>query len=521
MNPDREANEKAALQWSAKSGYPYFDTRDLQVLPRITEISTDEMLALHVAPLERFSETSLEFGLTSQTDRARLPEMLKKFPGIQITFKAISTIGCEWIANSLYLQTFAPAIEGNFKSFSDRLASQPPKSAFGLIAQLAYLMGASDIHIEPQAEVTRIRFRLDGTLHPITNVNTEAYKVFLADLQTKAHIKWGSDAPQSGRMTYTLVTLQATTQTISVRIETIPALHGEEIVVRLFNTESKQLDLLKMGYSEDQIKRIANVTSHPHGMALTVGPTGSGKTSTLYAILNGLNSPDVKIVTLEDPVEYDLPGVTQIPVKSEDNELFAQKLRAVLREDPNVIMIGEIRDVDTAKTALQASLTGHLVLSTFHADSTASAITRMIDMIGQNPLFASAVRLIIAQRLARRICTSCIAVHEATEEEMAFLKDIVVKLPTKRQPDLRNISLKYGKGCPVCHGLGFKGRIALIEMMFITPDIEKMMTTGTRATSQEIEEAAVKNGMVTLMEDAVMKVLAGLTTVEEIMVYGQ
>jgi type II secretory ATPase GspE/PulE/Tfp pilus assembly ATPase PilB-like protein len=516
---DRDSDERLAATQAAKSGIPYFDTRELEQVVSVEPlISLEELKQYLVAPLHHYSEQSIELGLTDQTDRTKLPELQQKVGKAQLTFKTISPAGFNYILNHLYYMQFEADRGGSFEHFGQRLAAAQPKEAFKLIAQLAFWLGASDVHIEPQSENARIRFRLDGILHPITTVEIKAYEIFLSDLQTQAEITWGSDKPQSGRISFELMDNQAVPTQVNMRIETIPTFHGEEIVVRIFNAETRDLTLATMGFSAAQVATIEKITAHPNGMMLTVGPTGSGKTSTLYAIINRLNNPEVKIVTLEDPVEYDLPGISQIQVRTEDKELFAEKLRAVMREDPNVVMIGEIRDVDTAKTALQAALTGHLVLSTFHAGSAAAAISRMLDMIGRNPLFASAIRMIIAQRLARRVCPHCVAERQATPEEQAFIKEALTELPSERRPKLpENLQLKYGKGCNECHGIGYKGRVAIIEMMPITPDIEKSMINVEKTTSNDIQDLAVKNGMATLLEDGLNKALAGQTTISEIM----
>lgn len=515
---EREAEEQQAAQQAAKSGYPYADSREITQISPMTEfITLAEMRQFKVAPLHQYNDHSLEFGVTDQTDYSRLPELQQKLSHTQITFKTISHSGYEEILNRTYYLQFAPERGGDFKLFGQKLAKSAPKEAFQYIAQLAFWLRASDIHIEPQPTEARIRFRVDGILHPITTVATKAYEVFLSDLQTRAEIKWGSDEPQSGRISYDLMDNAARYTSVNMRIETVPTFHGEEIVVRIFNDETRDLTLNNMGFSESQIKKIDEITSHPNGMVLTVGPTGSGKTSTLYAIINKLNSPEVKIITLEDPVEYDLPGVSQVPVHTEDKESFAEKLRAVMREDPNVVMIGEIRDVDTAKTALQAALTGHLVLSTFHAGSAAAAVSRMLDLIGQNPLFASAIRMIIAQRLARRICPHCQVDAPPSSEETAFLQKAFQRIPTERRPNIsKDLKLKHGQGCEKCNGIGYLGRVAIIEMMTITPDIEKLMTQVTRTTATDVEATAVKNGMVMLLEDGISKALAGVTTISEI-----
>ncbi len=518
MDDKRSQDEQAAASAAATSGIPYADTRDLTLSINLPEGITRELLAEYrVAPLHAYNPHSLELGLTEKTDRSRLPELQEKVPDIKLTFKTISLSGYNEITNQLFYLEFAKEREGDFAAFGKKLAAAAPKQAFEDIAQLAFWLGTSDIHIEPGIESARIRFRIDGTLHPITTVATDSYKVFLSDLQTKAEITWGSDKPQSGRISFNLMDNQAAYQTVNMRLETIPTFHGEEIVVRIFNTTTVNLKLETMGFTDKQIKRLESVTSHQSGMILTVGPTGSGKTSTLYALINRLNNPEIKIATLEDPIEYDLPGISQIPVRTEDQQLFAEKLRAVMREDPNVVMIGEIRDIDTAKTALQAALTGHLVLSTFHAANAAAAISRMLDMLGQNPLFASAIRLIIAQRLVRRICTNCITETEPTAEEKDILKAAVEELPADRRPVLgKKMTLKRGKGCAACHGLGYKGRVAIIEMMPITPDIEKLMTASGKTTAQDLEAQAITGGMVTLLEDGIHKVLEGTTTIEEI-----
>lgn len=518
----RDLEEQTTAAQAAQTGIPYFDTRDLPPIPDVSdELDLDTLRDYRVAPLHRYDTHGIELGLTQHTDRTRLPELQTKAGAVKLTFKTISPAGFNSLLNHTYYNMFQAERDGDFELFGKKLAESPPKRAFQYIAQLAYWLGASDIHIEPQTEAARIRFRLDGVLHPITTVALNSYKIFLSDLQTRAEIKWGSDTPQSGRISYNLMSHQSTVVPISMRIETIPTFHGEEIVVRIFNNEGRMLNLDGMGFTSEQVKRLETVTTHPNGMVLAVGPTGSGKTSTMYALVNRLNSPEVKVITLEDPVEYDLPGISQVPVHTEDADSFAAKFRAVMREDPNVVMIGEIRDIDTAKTALQAALTGHLVLSTFHAVNAGSAISRMLDMTSGNPLFASAIRLIVAQRLARRVCTHCKVTETPTAKQLAFIKETLASIPAERRPKVvtsgaNAIKLAHGKGCAACHGLGYEGRIAIVEMMPITPDIEKLMVAVARPTAQDLEAVAVKNGMITLQEDGLSKALQGITTIDEI-----
>ncbi len=514
----RSASETTAQELAQSSGTPYLDVRTLSSYPSLSDLLTyEQLLDYRVAPLVYGRETqAIEFGITAATDRTRLPDLVSKLSGHQVTFKTISDAGYQDIINALYMLSFKKELDGDFASFGPRLAATAPKAAFALIAQLAHLLRSSDIHIEPQESAARIRFRIDGTLHPITTVNLESYKVFLADLQTRANIKWGSDEPQSGRISFDLVDRRGNKQPVNMRIETIPSFHGEEIVVRIFGLEASFLKLQNRGFSSVQLQKLQDIIHMPNGMVLAVGPTGSGKTSMLYSIVNELNNPQTKIITLEDPVEYDLPGVTQIPIHSEDKELFAEKLRAVLREDPNIIMIGEIRDLDTAKTALQASLTGHLVLSTFHASSAATAISRLLDIAEENALLASAIKIINAQRLLRKVCESCKQDVEMDSLTQSKLQKALANMPAEIQAELATPKLVKGQGCPACNGLGYRDRIPVVEQLVMNKELEELLSSNTQLTADQIEDVAIKNGMVTLLQDALIKMLRGLTTLEEV-----
>lgn len=519
MTPEqRIASEKAAEQLAQTSGTPYLDVRNLSSYPSLAGLLTyEQLLEYRIAPLVYGPETkAIELGITAATDRTKLKDIAGKLQGHQVTFKTISDAGYQDIINALYLISFKKELDGDFAAFGPRLASTAPKAAFQLIAQLAYLLRSSDIHIEPQQAAARVRFRIDGTLHPITDVNMESYKVFLADLQTRANIKWGSDEPQSGRISFDLVDIKGAKKSVNMRIETIPSFHGEEIVVRIFNMDMSFLKLEGRGFTDEHITTFRDIMHKPSGMILAVGPTGSGKTSALYSIVNELNTPETKIITLEDPVEYDLPGVTQIPIHSEDKELFAEKLRAVLREDPNIIMIGEIRDLDTAKTALQASLTGHLVLSTFHASSASTAVSRLLDMANEHALLASAIKLISAQRLLRRVCEHCKQPVELDQVTKSKIQKALGNLPTDIQTEFSNPTLFKGQGCPACNGLGYRDRIPVAEQLVMNKELEDLLSSQEQVTADQVEAVAVKAGMVTILQDALIKVLRGYTTLEEV-----
>ena len=514
---EREQIEKSTAEWAKLVEADYVDTRTITDVDSLYGIlDQTEMYDFGVVPLVRHGDI-VELGFTDKTDRSKLPKLNKE--GLHFNFHAISVTGFSHIFNLLGLADYKPELYGGkFEKFTAKLSSIEPRQIFYLIAQLAFEMKASDIHIEPGAGDPLVRFRLDGILHPVTSIPRERYEVALSDLQTRSGIKWGSGLPQTGRVSENLITPNGDLVEVNMRIETIPAFHGEEVVIRLFNFDQTYLDIEKLDFRADQLETVKDVISHPTGLVLCTGPTGSGKTSTLYAIINHLKNSETKIVTLEDPVEYDLPGISQIPVKTDETESFTQKFRAVMREDPNVIMIGEIRDVDTAKTALQASLTGHLVLSTFHASSAAAAITRMVDMLGASPLLASSLRLIIAQRLARRICPHCKQSIKPSEEAANKIKQALHTLPAASRPTLDKIKLYAGKGCEYCNGYGFLGRISIHEQLSISPKLEALLSDEThRVTTQAISEIAADEGMISLLQDGLLKALDGLTSAEEVL----
>jgi type II secretory ATPase GspE/PulE/Tfp pilus assembly ATPase PilB-like protein len=514
---ERAKAEIATHAWADQINIPYFDTtQPIEAKPLLGKLTLEGMMAYQIVPLA-INGTALTVGINDKTDRTQIENLRARLSAYQVTFNVISQAGWHEIYNRMQLGVNQSAIEGNYDNFAQRVNNAEPKQQFDVIAQLAYQLGASDIHLEPAETRARVRFRIDGTLHPIITLSHERYDLLTSDLQMRAGAKWGGDVPQAGRISLDLISPEGVIAPVNMRLETIPSLHGQDVVIRLFTLNVAYLKLAALALSQTQRTLLEKVISHPRGLVLTVGPTGSGKTSSLYAIINQLNAPEVKIVTLEDPVEYELIGVSQLPVRSEDSQLFMDKLRAVLREDPNIIMIGEIRDADTAKTALQAALTGHLVLSTFHASSSASAVTRLMDMIGENPLLASSVRLIMAQRLLRRLCPDCRQSAIPTKDELLEIKTALHELPVALQPDYDTLKLNHPKGCEKCHNFGYRGRIGLFEQLEITPAMEELISRGnTAATTLAIETLAIKEGMITLLQDGVFKAISGETSLEEV-----
>ena len=313
------------------------------------------------------------------------------------------------------------------------------------------------------------------------------------------------------------VTRDGVTHLLNIRVETIPTMYGQDAVLRLFNFDESLLNLDLLGLSEEERREINEVISHPRGLMLMVGPTGSGKSTTLYSILNALNTSDRKIITLEDPIEYGITGISQIPIQTNNGGSFAEGLRSVLRLDPDVVMVGEIRDADTAKTAIQASITGHLVLSSFHANSTSAAFSRMIDLIGVNPIFSSSIRLVVAQRLVRKLSASKKA-RPATEAEIKYIREALKDTSQEKITgvDLENITL-YDPVPTAEDPFGYSGRTVIMEQLIVSEDIQAFIRGEVAdVNTDEIEKTAKRNGMLTLEQKGLLAALRGETTLEEV-----
>ena len=366
----------------------------------------------------------------------------------------------------------------------------------------AYKMHASDIHMEPLEKRYRIRYRVDGVLREVDappkylqpNITSRVKIMSRLDISEKR-------LPQDGR-----IQMRVSGCDIDLRVSTIPTTHGESIVMRILEKASIQLEIPQLGFYADDQKKINQIINMPDGVFLVTGPTGSGKTTSLYAFLNTINLPNRKIITVEDPVEYQLPGINQVQVNNLADMTFANALRAMLRQAPNIIMVGEIRDVETATIAINASQTGHLVFSTLHTNDAPSAVTRMIDMGVQPFLVSSAVRAIMAQRLLRRVCKNCAEPTTPTKEEIRLLK-----LDDKF---MDTATLKKGRGCPVCGGTGYKGRVGIYEIFQVGEDIQHLIYK--KMSADVIRAAARKAGMITLREDGLRKAAAGITSLQEV-----
>ena len=360
---------------------------------------------------------------------------------------------------------------------------------------------ASDVHIEPQEKDIRVRFRIDGVLHEFMRSPKRVQAAILSRLKIMANMDIAEQRkPQDGR-----TTLIIDNKVVDFRVATLPTVYGERVVLRILKKEGILIELEKLGFLSKTLKRFESSFTKPYGAILVTGPTGSGKSTTLYATLNVLNSNEKNIITVEDPVEYRLDGLNQVQINPRAGLTFASGLRSILRHDPDIIMVGEIRDHETALIAIESALTGHLVLSTLHTNDAPSAITRLTEMGIEPFLISSAVDCVLAQRLARKLCPKC---KEAYEPSPEIRKEFGLPLD-------KDITLYRAKGCNKCNNTGYRGRIGLYEHMIVSEDIERL--TIERASTEEIKKVAISEGMITLQEDGLEKVVKGMTSLEEIM----
>ncbi len=386
-----------------------------------------------------------------------------------------------------------------------------------LMIGAALRANASDIHVEAEEERVKIRFRLDGLLRDAAFLPREAWKQIIARLKLLAGVKINiEDVPQDGR-----ITIYLSSEKIDIRVSFLPTAFGESVVMRLLRPKAIALEFDNLGVRGKALETLLAEIDRPNGMIITTGPTGSGKTTTLYAMLKKLNTPEVKIITLEDPIEYKLPGINQSQIDHGKSYDFASGLRSILRQDPDVVMVGEIRDLETAETAIQAALTGHLVLSTVHTNSASGTIPRFLSMGVRAFLLAPALNAVIGQRLVRRLCPDCKIPARLSLSERKQVQSITKNLGPQPgyQADLSKLEF-FGPGdkkdCPTCHGFGYKGRVGIYEIFTITPTIEEMILKGD-ATEFDIQEKAMADGMITMAQDGILKALEGLTSVSEVL----
>jgi type II secretory ATPase GspE/PulE/Tfp pilus assembly ATPase PilB-like protein len=529
----RDHEEKSTEQRAAILGMPYLDSREFEdKLDLIKEgmMTIEDMHRYRMVPLQLGSEYEpYRFGATSNTPQSVIEKTRQRYAdeGREAQIFLISNGGYMVLMNrydppkKVIYQDISIAKEGDSTTIaevSQTLNNVGSDQVLDYLIDQADRLGASDIHVENQRNYIRIRMRVDGALHPVAEISREKYRILMGAIGSRANISSAAKTSQSGHIQKDIHRGNAT-HLLNIRIETVPTMYGQDAVMRLFNFDESMLNLDLLGIPPRERAEIDEITRHPRGMMLMVGPTGSGKSTTLYSILNALNTTDRKILTLEDPIEYGISGIAQIPIDTTHGQTFADGLRSVLRLDPDVVMLGEIRDVDTAKTAIQASITGHLVLSSFHANSTSAAFSRMIGMIGVNPIFSSAIRLLIAQRLVRRLYDPSKEEYEPDEATKRWVRKTLEGVHPDRMQgiDLNNFKLWRPKVHPDAP-FGFKGRIVVMEQMVVNQKIQAFLRGDIAdANPENIEKEAKESaGLITLIQAGTLAALRGETTLEEV-----
>lgn len=510
-------------------GLQYIDTSQMANKQLYVQfLSVPDLKSLRVVPLMA-DQSNITFGVTNTTSQNVMRQLQQRFGDFRIVFALISDTSFED-----YMRLYDPpkqvvyqdidlstaGTEDLVEKVTRMMREIRPDDMLAYLVEQAHNLDASDIHLETQQDKVRVRFRMDGVLHIIGTLDHDRYRILLGVIASAANISSADPDAQQGHISQALKMADERIVRVNVRLETTPTVNGTDVVMRLFNMQQENYTLERLGLEPAEREVVDGIISKPSGLVLVVGPTGSGKTTTMYSILNSLNSDERKIITIEDPVEYQFSGITQIPVNTHaagNDGSFAAKLRATLRLDPDVVMVGEIRDNETAKTALQAALTGHLVLSTFHASSAAAALTRMEEIIGQNPLFVSAIRLVMGQRLVRKLDDNLKQPRDPTEAEWNQIKTVVESLPEGfEKPIIDGLKL-YDPGVSQQNPYGFDGQIVLRELLTMSPNVSKFLLQNTKGTvTQELEAAATKDGMLTMLQKGILKVVAGETTLDEV-----
>ncbi|MFA5386588.1 MAG: GspE/PulE family protein [Candidatus Paceibacterota bacterium] len=532
----REAEERDAKRKASKLGYPYIDPRTAPInIEALGMVDQEEAEAAKLAVIEvKQKKIAVAVFDSSLPETQKIIKVLTA-QGFEISFLISSLSGLKAIWDFYrFVPKIKEKITGQIKLEKVRL-NELRKSLTSLenikkalqevgadsvyTAQIleVVLAGAlsnrvSDVHFEPKEKRVKLRLRVDGLLYDAWDeLSSAAYVPILSRIKLLSGLKINiHDEPQDGRFSITLPE-----KTIEIRTSIMPSEYGEAIVLRVLDPETIRLSIKDLGFREDDLAIIQKELVKPNGAILNTGPTGSGKTTTLYTFLSHIQSSETKIVTIEDPIEYHLEGIEQTQVDPEAGYTFAVGLRSVLRQDPDVILIGEIRDLETAEIAMHSALTGHLVFSTLHTNDASGAIPRLLDLGVKAQIVAPGVNIIIAQRLVRRLCKLCREPVETTPEMKEKVEKFLEKLPKRiDKKSFKNFQMFKPKGCPECNFLGYKGRISVFELLPITDKLKDLISREPIET--EIKKLAIEEGMVTLGQDGLLKILRGITTVEEV-----
>ena len=524
--------EKVAEEKAKTTGFPYFNLAGLPIAPEVLVLMPEEEAvkfqalcffkigkevrlgavnpkAAEIAELksrlEKEHQVTVQVYLISQHSFNSALKLYKTIPKIREIIKGVKISQAELEKYQVKIKTF--------KDLNKAVQGVAVTDVVTLIIAASIPSRASDIHIEAEEKDVKVRFRIDGILIDVAKLEKKVWPQVVNRIKLLSSLKINiTDRPQDGRFTIYLAE-----DKIDVRVSCLPTAFGESIVMRLLRSSAASLAFKELGLRDKSFEQLRREVERPNGMIVTTGPTGSGKTTTLYAILNKLNKPETKIITLEDPIEYRLEGINQSQVQHEKGYTFAKGLRSILRQDPDVVMVGEIRDLETAEISIQAALTGHLVVSTLHTNDAAGAIPRFLSMGAKPFLLAPALNAVIGQRLVRRICKECKEEVKLDAETLSRVRKLLSELSEKYKAkiDFDKMKFYHGKGCDKCQSIGYKGRVGIYEVFTMTPEIEKVILSGS-VSEYQMKEVAIKAGMITMVQDGLIKALDGVTTVEEV-----
>lgn len=528
----RKSEEERAMHTAQKNHLPYIDINILPIdADTVNSIPEEQARSANMAVIYRVGK-KYQIAVADPESPETVKELqnLQEKEGIVFNLVVVSPGGLEKAWNNYKFKSFADTFnekgvtlktddltdfEKGITSIIDlkkRILEINTTELFNIIVAGGVKTHASDIHIEPDGEQIRLRYRIDGVLQDIVRFPKSVHKTIISRIKMLAKMKLNiTNIPQDGNFNITLEH-----NALNVRVSILPTSYGESVVMRVLEENITGLKLDQLGFNQYYMEKIQEQVMKPTGMILTTGPTGSGKTTTLYSFIKQLNQPSVKIITLENPVEYRIEGVTQTPVDVNEEFTFATGLKAVVRQDPDIIMVGEIRDGETADIAIQAALTGHLVLSTLHTNNAAGAIPRLLHL-GVNPaLIAPSLNAVIAQRLVRKLCEHCKEEYAPAQETLEKIRSIVEGIPKNDSmafPD-KIEKLYRSRGCSKCNFIGYSGRIGIYEIFTMTPNIEKIILANV--STADMLATAKNDGMITMEEDGVLKALEGSTSLEEV-----